>query len=110
VTATTLLPSWPRDDLVAAAAGRLQDAALSRRPCAPVRDLIDDDAELVYAVQRRLTAARVLDGHKVIGRKIGLTSAAVQKQLGVDRQDFGFSLPTWPVRRSGSSTGTDPAV
>lgn len=77
-------------DLVDEAAARLRTAATERRACQPVRDLIgNDDLELAYAVQERLTRARVADGASVIGRKIGATSLAVQNQLGVDQPDFG---------------------
>ncbi|MEV4511050.1 fumarylacetoacetate hydrolase family protein [Dactylosporangium sp. NPDC049525] len=72
------------------AAARLLDAARSGRPCPPVRDLIGaDDVAAAYAVQRRLTLGRLDAGARVVGHKIGLTSAAVQRQLGVDRPDFG---------------------
>lgn len=73
-----------------AAANRLAAAADTRTPCAPVRDLIsgDDDA-LAYAVQRIGTERRVNAGATVVGRKIGLTSPVVQRQLGVDQPDFG---------------------
>ncbi|MER7282606.1 fumarylacetoacetate hydrolase family protein [Dactylosporangium sp. NPDC000244] len=61
------------------------------RPTLPVRDLIgSDDIVAAYAVQRRLAAERVAAGATIVGRKIGLTSEAVQKQLGVDRPDFGL--------------------
>lgn len=77
-------------DAVQQAAERLQTAARMGLPCRPVRDLIDrDDVAAAYAVQQRLTAARVAGGASIIGRKIGLTSAAVQEQLGVDQPDFG---------------------
>jgi 2-keto-4-pentenoate hydratase len=56
----------------------------------PVRELIGaTNVAAAYAVQELLTAARVAGGATVIGRKIGLTSAAVQAQLGVDQPDFG---------------------
>jgi 2-keto-4-pentenoate hydratase len=72
------------------AAARLHRAAQDRRPCPPVRDLIgSSDGNAAYAVQRELTRARVATGARVVGRKIGLTSPAVQRQLGVDRPDFG---------------------
>lgn len=78
-------------DTVAAAYHRLRTAARTRTPCPPVRDLIGpDDETLAYAVQRRLTEARIRDGRQAIGRKVGLTSPAVQRQLGVDRPDFGM--------------------
>jgi 2-keto-4-pentenoate hydratase len=75
---------------VAEAAERLDVAARAGVPCRPVRDLIGtDDVEQAYAVQRRLTDRRLAEGARVVGRKIGLTSPAVQAQLGVDRPDFG---------------------
>jgi 2-keto-4-pentenoate hydratase len=58
-----------------------------------VRHLLPDASlSTGYAVQRLLTDARLTDGHRVVGRKIGLTSPAVQAQLGVDQPDFGVLL------------------
>jgi 2-keto-4-pentenoate hydratase len=72
------------------AARRLLDAARSATPCPPVRDLIGaDDIAAAYAVQRELTCRREQAGARIVGHKIGLTSAAVQRQLGVDQPDFG---------------------
>jgi 2-keto-4-pentenoate hydratase len=97
-----------RTDAVALAAERLATAAATSTPCPPVRDVLGDgDIELAYAVQRRLTEARVAGGARVVGRKIGLTSPAVQQQIGVDRPDFGVlfddmdvsALPEVPSRR-----------
>ncbi|WP_434448348.1 2-keto-4-pentenoate hydratase [Lentzea sp. E54] len=75
---------------VGTAAERLATAARDRVPCAPVRDLIGDDE--AYAVQQLNVAARIDGGAAVVGRKIGLTSPAVQRQLGVDQPDFGVLL------------------
>lgn len=72
------------------AADRLHLAQSSGIPCAPVRDLLGtDDVELAYRAQRIGVGRRIAAGDRIVGRKIGLTSPAVQKQLGVDRPDFG---------------------
>jgi 2-keto-4-pentenoate hydratase len=87
---------------VNAAADRLVKAARTGSPCAPVRDLIGrDDVASAYAVQERLTAARVAGGARVVGRKIGLTSPAVQQQLGVAQPDFGVLFDDMVVQDGG---------
>ncbi|MGW0707525.1 2-keto-4-pentenoate hydratase [Streptomyces sp. NPDC002643] len=77
-------------EAVAGAVARIVTALDERRPVAPVRDLLGEhDIAAAYAVQRELTRRRLDAGAVVVGRKIGLTSPAVQKQLGVDQPDFG---------------------
>lgn len=92
MTRSTVPPAVAQSRTAAATAAvnRLEHAAHTRVPCDPVRDLIGaDDINLAYAVQRQLTERRLAEGARVVGRKIGLTSPAVQRQLGVDRPDFG---------------------
>lgn len=72
------------------AADALWVARQTRQPIPPLRGHLDPtDLAGAYAVQqlndRRARAA----GARRIGRKIGLTSLAVQAQLGVDQPDFG---------------------
>ena len=77
-------------DTITQAAQRLLAAQADGIPCAPIRDLVDPtDVAAAYAVQQQLTQSRLARGGVVVGRKIGLTSPAVQQQLGVDRPDFG---------------------
>jgi 2-keto-4-pentenoate hydratase len=72
-----------------AAAERLVEAAARRRPCPPVRELLPDGGlDDGYEVQKLVHAISSAHRRRV-GRKIGLTSAAVQQQMGVDTPDFG---------------------
>jgi 2-oxopent-4-enoate/cis-2-oxohex-4-enoate hydratase len=43
-----------------------------------------------YAISLDFLSRRLADGEKVIGKKIGVTSKAVQDMLGVHQPDFGF--------------------
>jgi 2-keto-4-pentenoate hydratase len=86
-------------DAIAAAVDRLAQALETREPCAAVRDLIGtDDLAAAYAVQQGLVQRRLDAGATVVGRKIGATSEAVQRQLGVDQPDFGYLLSDMDVR------------
>jgi 2-keto-4-pentenoate hydratase len=80
-----------------ALAVRLRESERSRQTIAPLRDDPSfaalsnpaDAEQFAYAVQQANVAARVAAGERIVGRKIGLTSPAVQKQLGVEQPDFG---------------------
>lgn len=70
-------------------------ALRERRTVAPliVQDpsLTIDDA---YAINLDFLARRTAEGERVVGKKIGVTSKAVQDMLGVHQPDFGF-LTDW---------------
>ncbi len=78
------------ESTVTEAATRLAEARRTGVVCAPVRELIgetnQDDA---YAVQELYVRAELAAGRRAVGRKIGLTSRAVQEQFGVAQPDFG---------------------
>ena len=63
-----------------------------------IEKLIEQDPALsiddAYAISLDFLARRLNDGEKVVGKKIGVTSKAVQDMLGVHQPDFGF-LTDW---------------
>lgn len=73
-------------------AGReLYEALKTRTAVDPLTDRFDGltiaDA---YAVSLQILDLRLKAGEKLIGKKIGATSKAVQTRFGVDQPDFGF--------------------
>jgi len=70
---------------------RLFQALRTRSVIPPIiasrTDLTIDDA---YAISLNFLKRREQDGERVIGKKIGVTSKAVQDMLGVRQPDFGF--------------------
>lgn len=76
---------------VDAFADELYRALRERRTVPPLiaRDpaLTIDDA---YGISLGTLARRQADGERVVGKKIGVTSKAVQDMLGVHQPDFGF--------------------
>jgi len=71
-------------------ASRLREAERTNVPIEPLREAIPHaDEALAYRIQQTNTEHWIAEGRRLIGRKIGLTAPAVQKQLGVDQPDFG---------------------
>ena len=78
-------------DAIAALAERIRTAYESGIPCAPLRDqLPEGDLDAAYAIQEANTWHWLSADRRLVGRKIGITSKAVQVQLGVDQPDFGM--------------------
>jgi 2-keto-4-pentenoate hydratase len=76
---------------VQSVASRLREAAERGVAIAPIRDEIaEGGVAAAYAVQQANTDHYLKQGRRLVGRKIGLTSKSVQKQLGVDSPDFGM--------------------
>jgi 2-keto-4-pentenoate hydratase len=77
-------------EAVQEAAAQLRKAEETGVPIAPLRDVLPaGSVEAAYEVQQVNVAHWVGDGRRIVGRKIGLTSEAVQRQMGVDQPDFG---------------------
>lgn len=67
----------------------LRAAEVSGAPIPPPSARTDVSLEEAYRIQEIGVAGRVDRGERLIGRKVGLTSLAMQRQLGVDQPDFG---------------------
>ncbi|MEM8499645.1 MAG: fumarylacetoacetate hydrolase family protein [Pseudomonadota bacterium] len=71
---------------------QLYQAMRSFKTLAPLTDTEPDiSIEDAYHISLRMLQRRLdSDGERVVGKKIGVTSAAVQEMLGVFQPDFGF--------------------
>ncbi len=70
---------------------RLYEALRTRIPIDPLTthfpSMTLDDA---YRISLRMVDRRLQDGERIIGKKIGVTSLAVQRMLDVHQPDFGY--------------------
>jgi 2-oxopent-4-enoate/cis-2-oxohex-4-enoate hydratase len=80
----------------------LYRALRERAPVAPLTEraphLTVEDA---YQISLRLLARRRADGERVVGKKIGVTSLAVQRMLDVHQPDFGYLTDRMQVADGG---------
>lgn len=68
----------------------LFDALTAQRVIAPIRHGGDYDIDDAYRISLGFLELREAAGERVVGKKIGATSKAVQDMLGVFQPDFGF--------------------
>jgi 2-oxo-3-hexenedioate decarboxylase len=77
--------------LAAEIGGRLAAAAAHVTSAEPPTTSVPDlDVAAAYLIQDEVVAARVAAGHPVVGAKLGLTSAAKQKQMKVEQPIYGW--------------------
>lgn len=79
-------------DMIETTANALIAAGRDRAAVAPIAADFGNSADIdrAYAVQDVVTKAAIGQGRRLVGRKIGLTSKAVQAQMGVDQPDYGM--------------------
>jgi 2-keto-4-pentenoate hydratase len=86
--------SWDREDLKPSersAADAIFAARSDLAAIAPIRETFGiEDASSAYLIQETNTRRWLAMQRPLVGRKIGLTSKAVQAQLGVDEPDYGM--------------------
>jgi 2-keto-4-pentenoate hydratase len=82
------------DNTTRAEAARLLFEAYSTgKPIQPLTSMYDDlTLEDAYAIQLQQIESFLGQGRTVKGHKVGLTSAAMQRLLGVDQPDYGHLL------------------
>ncbi|MGO1500070.1 MAG: 2-oxopent-4-enoate hydratase [Marinobacter sp.] len=77
--------------LIQTCGDELFQAMLDRKQVGPLTDRFSDiSIEDAYAISGRVLERRIESGARVIGKKIGLTSKAVQNMLKVGQPDFGY--------------------
>ncbi|MFC6668745.1 2-oxopent-4-enoate hydratase [Marinobacterium aestuariivivens] len=80
-----------QQEQIQALGDELYQALTRRETLRPLTERFSDiSIEDAYHISLRMVERRVEAGEKIIGKKIGLTSKAVQTMLGVDQPDFGF--------------------
>lgn len=67
----------------------LFDAERTRRALPPLSDEYEGSTRDAYAIQEAYARLRMADGARLVGRKIGATSKAIQELFNIDTPDFG---------------------
>lgn len=79
------------ENIIQTCGDQLYAAMVNKAPIRPLTESHPDmSLETAYQISLHMLERRLAAGEKVIGKKIGLTSLAVQTMLGVDQPDFGY--------------------
>lgn len=80
----------------------LKQAEESHESIQPLTDLIEHfTIEDAYNTQLTLINEKISNGAKIVGKKIGLTSHAMQHLLGVTQPDYGHLLDNMEIKHEG---------
>ena len=89
-------------------AALLDQAEQSRMPLPPLsQEYPTLTPAQAYAIQSAWLDLKLARGTRIIGRKIGLTSRAMQELLGVDQPDYGFLLDSMVVASGSTLSRSD---
>ncbi|MBM3939474.1 MAG: 2-keto-4-pentenoate hydratase [SAR202 cluster bacterium] len=84
-------------------ANALIEAETHYAPIPPLTASVPDmSAADAYAVQMEVLKHRLHLGHRIVGRKVGLTSKAMQQMLNVDQPDYGAILEDMLIKDGAS--------
>ena len=78
----------------------LRQAETTCVPVSPISKMADLTIPDAYAIQLMNIQDKLNEGQKITGKKIGLTSLAMQNLLGVDQPDFGHLLDSMAVQNN----------
>ena len=70
-------------------ADRIISARARRSTLVPITDSQTVSMADAYAIQRCVTAARLAQGERIVGWKLGYTSKVMRSQMGIDEPNFG---------------------
>lgn len=94
--------------LIKEIAEELLQAERNKLAIAPLTEQYSDlNVTDAYQIQLEVTKKKVTEGRTIIGKKVGLTSVAMQKMLGVDEPDYGHLLDDMKVEDGGKVKVSD---
>jgi 2-keto-4-pentenoate hydratase len=94
--------------LIKEIAEELLQAERNKLAIAPLTEQYSDlNVTDAYQIQLEVTKRKVSEGRTIIGKKVGLTSVAMQKMLGVDEPDYGHLFDDMKVEDGGKVKVSD---